>query len=144
MQPRHVTVRSPSSPSDGMNGSGVSGTGIANSTHAFTGRRPVTLRRASSAILLAAALIAGTLAMPATAQAQHHVSVGIGFGYGYGYPGPGVYGQWGPWGPWGPYYGYGWYGPWAPYGWGAPYPYYGYYNYTGFVSSLKIQATNKA
>jgi len=104
----------------------------------------VTLRRASSAILLAAALIAGTLAMPATAQAQHHVSVGIGFGYGYGYPGPGVYGQWGPWGPWGPYYGYGWYGPWAPYGWGAPYPYYGYYNYTGFVSSLKIQATNKA
>ena len=62
-----------------------------------------------------------------------------------------MYGQWGPWGPWGPYYGYGWYGPWGPYGygygWGMPYGYpygYSYYNATGFVSSLKIQATNKA
>jgi hypothetical protein len=107
----------------------------------------VALRRATSAILLAATLIVGTLAMPATAQAQHRVSVGVGFGYGWG-PGPWMYGQWGPWGPWGPYagYGYGWYGPWGPYGygWGMPYPYYGYYNATGFVSSLKIQATNKA
>ena len=107
-------------------------------------------RRVRSAILLAAALVVGTLALPATAQAQHRVSVGVGFGYGWG-PGPWMYGQWGPWGPWGPYYGYGWYGPWAPYGygygWGMPYGYpygYSYYNATGFVSSLKIQATNKA
>ena len=101
------------------------------------------MRRTSSAILFAAALI-GTLALPAPALAQHRISVGVGFGYGYGYP---WYGYGGPWGPWGPYWSYGWYGPWGPYGfgWGMPYPYpYGYYNATGYVSSLKVQATNKA
>lgn len=101
------------------------------------------MQRRSSIILLTAAVMVGMLALPAPAQAQHRVSVGVGFGYGYGYP---MYGQWGPWAPWGPYYGYGWYGPWGPYGygWGMPYPYYSYYNATGFVSSLKIQTTNKA
>ena len=104
------------------------------------------MRRAKSSILLAAALTVGTLALPATVQAQHHVSIGVGFGYGYWGPGPFMYGQWGPWGPWGPYGAYSWYGPWGPYayGWGMPYPYYSYYNATGYVSSLKIQATNKA
>jgi hypothetical protein len=112
------------------------------------------MRRVTSVILLAAALIVGTLGLPVTAQAQHHVSIGIGVGFGYGHPygywgpGPWMYGQWGPWGPWGPYGAYGWYGPWGPYGygygWGAPYPYYSWYNATGFVSSLKVQATNKA
>ena len=104
------------------------------------------MRRASSAILFAAALI-GTLTLPAPAQAQHRVSVGVGFGYGYGYPWYGGYG--GPWGPWGPYWSYGWYGPWGPYGfgWGMPYGYpygYGYYNAAGYVSSLKVQVANKA
>jgi hypothetical protein len=103
------------------------------------------MRRAISAILFAAVLI-GMLALPAPAQAQHRVSVGVGFGYGYGYP---WYGYGGPWGPWGPYWSYGWYGPWGPYGfgWGMPYGYpygYSYYNATGYVSSLKLQATNKA
>ena len=102
-------------------------------------------RRATSAILFAAVLI-GMLALPAPAQAQHRISVGVGFGYGYGYP---WYGYGGPWGPWGPYWSYGWYGPWGPYGfgWGMPYGYpygYSYYNATGYVSSLKVQATNKA
>jgi hypothetical protein len=108
----------------------------------------VATRPVSSAILLAAALTAGTLSLPATVQAQHRVSVGIGYGYGYGYggPAPWMYGQWGPWGPWGPYGAYGWYGPWGPYsyGWGLPYPYYSYYNATGLVSRVKIQAADKA
>ena len=103
------------------------------------------MRRAISAILFGAVLI-GMLALPAPALAQHRVSVGVGFGYGYGYP---FYGYGGPWGPWGPYWSYGWYGPWGPYGfgWGMPYGYpygYSYYNATGYVSSLKVQVTNKA
>ena len=111
----------------------------------------VSIRRLTSAVLIAVVLMVGVFALPAKAEAQRvHVAVGVGFGYGYWGPGPWVYGQWGPWGPWGPYHGYGWAGPWGPYGpynwgWGLPYPYpYPYYNATGYVSSLKIQATNKA
>ena len=100
------------------------------------------MRRASSAILLAAALIVGTLALPASAQAQYRGGVRVSVGVGYGYGHPWMYGQWGPWGPWGPYYGYGWYGPWGPWGPYAPYG-WGYYNATGFVSSLKLQAATK-
>ncbi|HEX5140539.1 MAG TPA: PEGA domain-containing protein [Dehalococcoidia bacterium] len=75
--------------------------------------------------------LVGSLAMPATANAQWIVRGG--FGYGWGYP----YG----WG-WGPYWGYG-YG-WGPYAWG-PWGYPGYYGYGyyGGWASLRIQVQPK-
>ena len=80
--------------------------------------------------------LAGSLAMPATANAQWIIHGGVGFGYGwYGHP----YGWYGPWGPyWG--YGYGW----APYAYG-PWGYPGYYGYGyyGNWASIRIQVQPK-
>src|SRR6187401_1786373 len=75
--------------------------------------------------------LAGSLAMPATANAQWVIHGG--FGYGWGHP----YG----WG-WGPYWGYGY--AWGPYGWG-PWGYPGYYGYGyyGNWASVRIEAQPK-
>lgn len=78
--------------------------------------------------------LAGSLAMPATANAQWVIHGGVGFGYG------GWYGRPFGWYGYGPYWGYGY--AWAPFAygpWGYPYYGYGYGNW----ASVRIQVQPK-